>query len=138
VQLIIVILLATLLFGFSPEGGLVGVAGAFGLSLVVGWALAWAFIALASWLRDAEVMQSIGLVVMFPLMFASSAFVTIDGLPGWLQAVAKVNPLTYAVDASRDLALRGSAGLTALLAVGMSLVLVAVGGFVAARRIRLP
>lgn len=138
VQLIVMIVLATLLFGFSPDGGLAGVAGAFGLSLVVGWALAWVFIALATWLRDAEAVQSVGLVVMFPLMFASSAFVTIDGLPGWLQVVAKINPVTYAVDASRDLALAGSVGLAALTAVAMSLVLVAVSGSLAARRIRLP
>lgn len=138
VQLIIMLALAALLFGFSPAGGLAGVAGALLLSLSVGWGLGWVFLALATWLRDAEKMQSIGMLTMFPLMFASSAFVPIDSLPGWLQIIARANPMTYAVDASRDLCLEGSAGNDALITVGMSLGLVAIGGALAAHRVRQP
>ena len=37
---------------------------------------------------------------LFPLMFAASAFVPVASLPGWMQAVAKANPLSYLTDAN--------------------------------------
>ncbi|MBY8854150.1 ABC transporter permease, partial [Saccharothrix sp. MB29] len=76
---------------------------ALAVAVLVVWALMWVFLALGAWLRSTEVMQSIGFVVVFPLMFASSAFVPVHALPGWLQVVAAVNPMTYAVNAARHL-----------------------------------
>jgi len=93
------------------------------------------FLAMAAWLRSEEVMNSVGFLAMFPLMFASNAFVPIESLPGWLQAVAKVNPLTYTVDAARglSLALPMENGPTAAVVVSTLLgalsVLLAVRGF---------
>jgi len=104
-QLVLMLVFALAIFGFAPAGGLGGTAAALALSLAVGWGLGWVFLAIATWLRNAELMQTVGFLAMFPLMFASSAYVPVSGLPGWLQAVANVNPLTYAVDAARALAL---------------------------------
>ncbi|WP_309113804.1 ABC transporter permease [Saccharothrix sp.] len=104
-QLVLMLLFAVTIFGFSPAGGVAGVTVALGLSLAVGWGLGWIFLAVATWVRNAELMQTVGFLAMFPLMFASSAYVPVSGLPGWLQAVANVNPLTHAVDAARGLAL---------------------------------
>ncbi|WP_367131495.1 ABC transporter permease [Saccharothrix sp. HUAS TT1] len=104
-QLLLMLVFAVVVFGFSPAGGLGGIAAALALALAVGWGLSWIFLAIAAWLRNAELMQTVGFLAMFPLMFASSAYVPINGLPGWLQAVANVNPLTFAVDAARSLAL---------------------------------
>jgi ABC-2 type transport system permease protein len=36
-------------------------------------------------------------------MFASSAYFPIAQMPSWLQAVANVNPISYAIDAVRRL-----------------------------------
>ncbi len=47
-------------------------------------------------------MQFVALITM-PLMFASNTFFPIDLMPGWLQAVARANPLTYLTDAVRQL-----------------------------------
>jgi ABC-2 type transport system permease protein len=136
-QLVLMIAFGVLVFGFRPDGGTLGTLAALGLALVVGWALSWVFIAIAAWVRKAELMQTVGFLAMFPLMFASSAFVPVSGLPGWLQAVAKVNPLTYAVDAARSLALAhpvtGVAG--ALVTSG---VIAAIGAFFAVRGFRRP
>lgn len=138
-QLAIMCLLATILFGFSPAGGVLGVLGAVAIALVVGWGLGWLFLALASWLRDAETMQTIGMVVMFPLMFASSAFVPVSSLPGWLQTVASINPLSYAVDAARNLCLSGTTDTGTLLTViAISIALLAIAGTIAAHQIRKP
>jgi ABC-2 type transport system permease protein len=138
VQLIFMLVFATVLFGFAPAGGMPGVIAAWALGLVVGWGLGWIFIAAGAWLRSAEVMQMVGFLLMFPLMFASSAYVPISELPGWLQAVARVNPMTYAVNASRDLALSMPVGTGAISALATSAGLAVVGAVVAVRGFRRP
>jgi ABC-2 type transport system permease protein/oleandomycin transport system permease protein len=44
---------------------------------------------------------------VFPLVFASSAFVPVDSMPGWLQAFAQINPVTITVNALRALTYGG-------------------------------
>lgn len=138
IQLIIMVIFAALLFGFAPAGGMFGVLGAWALGLVVGWGLGWIFIAVGAWLRNAEIMQMVGFLLMFPLMFASSAYVPISGLPGWLQVVARVNPMTYAVNASRDLALSMPVGTGVLSALATSAGLAIIGMALAVRGFRKP
>jgi ABC-type multidrug transport system permease subunit len=53
--------------------------------------------------RDPEAAQSAGFIWVFPLTFASSAFVPTDSMPGAVQAFADVNPMTLTVDAARAL-----------------------------------
>jgi len=136
VQLALMITLAVLLFGFAPAGGAPGVIATVALALAVSWGLGWVFLAVATWLRNADLMQNIGFLVMFPLMFASSAFVPIAALPGWLQAVAQANPLTYAINAARDLTLGRAAGSAPAVAAGLTLALAAAGFAVAFEGIR--
>lgn len=138
VQLVVLLLAAVLLFGFSPAGGVLGTLGALGLALLVSWSLGWAFLALASWVRKEEVMQSIGFLAMFPLMFASSAFVPMAALPNWLQLVAEINPLTYAIDASRHLALAMPVGTGVLSAAATSGLVLFLGAAAAVRGFRRP
>ncbi|WP_433870125.1 ABC transporter permease [Saccharopolyspora sp. CA-218241] len=138
VQLAFLLLVGAVLFGFSPAGGITGAVGALLLSVFVSWALSWVFLAIAVWVRKEEVMQSIGFLAMFPLMFASSAFVPIDSLPAWLGAVATVNPLTYAVDASRNLSLALPLGTGVLSAVITSGVLCALAIALAVKGFRRP
>ncbi|SFS81696.1 ABC transporter permease [Saccharopolyspora flava] len=138
VQLIMLLSVASLVFGFSPAGGLGGTLGAFGLALFVSWALSWIFLAFGAWLRKEEVMQSVGFLAMFPLMFASSAFVPIQALPDWLAFIARINPLTYAVNASRDLSLALPTGTGVIAALGTSAVLCVVGIAAAVRGFRRP
>jgi ABC-2 type transport system permease protein len=138
VQLIMMLVFAAVLFGFSPAGGIPGVAASWALGLVVGWGLGWIFIAAGSWLRNAEVMQMVGFLLMFPLMFASSAYVPVAGLPSWLQVVAKVNPMTYAVNASRSLSLSMPVGNGVVAAIATSAGLAIVGGALAIRGFRRP
>ena len=56
---------------------------------------------------DEESVQAFGLIWLFPITFLSSAFVPIATMPGWLQAFAKHQPVTYVVDTMRALALGG-------------------------------
>ena len=54
---------------------------------------------------DEESVQAFGMIWLFPVTFVSSAFVPIRTMPGWLQAFANNQPVTYVIDAMRALAL---------------------------------
>ena len=58
--------------------------------------------------RGAEAAQTAGFVVIFPLVFASSVFVPVSTFPDWLQAFAKINPVTVTADAARSFAFYGT------------------------------
>jgi ABC-2 type transport system permease protein/oleandomycin transport system permease protein len=96
-----------------------------GFSYVFSWISA--YIGLT--VRNPETAQSVGFIWVFPLVFASSAFVPTHSMPDVLQAFADVNPVTLVVNAARDLtigggdALRPALGTLAWL-VGLLLVFV--------------
>jgi ABC-2 type transport system permease protein len=52
-------------------------------------------------------MMGIGQAITMPLFFASNAIYPLSLMPGWLKAVAIVNPLSYVVDAMRALLVTG-------------------------------
>ncbi|MEU8633582.1 ABC transporter permease [Amycolatopsis sp. NPDC048633] len=135
-QLAIMLVLAATLFGFSPGGGFTGVLLAWLMCIAVGWSLSWMFMAIGVWISNVEVMQGVTSMVMFPLMFASSAYVPLSSLPAWLRAVATVNPLTYSVDASRNLALGNPVGIGGLAALGAAGLIGITGAIVATRGFR--
>jgi ABC transporter DrrB family efflux protein len=87
--------------GFGPAVAMVVLATVFGVAI----ACISAFTGLA--IGDEEAVQSFGLVWLFPLTFVSSAFVPIATMPGWLQAFANHNPVTFVVNAMRAMALGG-------------------------------
>ncbi|MFC7827568.1 ABC transporter permease [Streptomyces sp. NPDC057375] len=137
-QTVLLLVCATLFFGFDPAGGLPGITAALALSLLVITALTWVFIALGTWVRSARIMQSVSGLALFPLMFASSAYVPLDALPGWLRGVALVNPVSYAVDATRALALDWPLGGDVLGAVATSMLVMAVAAGAAVAGFRRP
>jgi len=57
---------------------------------------------------NVQAAQAMGMIV-FPFAFISSAYIPVSTMPGWLQAFANHQPLTYMVDAVRALTLGGSA-----------------------------
>jgi ABC-2 type transport system permease protein len=138
IQLIALTVAAAVLFGYAPAGGISGTTLALLIGLAVGTGLSWVFIALASWVRKVELMQMVGFVVIFPLMFASSAFVPITGLPPWMQVIATINPLTYAIDAARGWALADPALGTTMTALLTAAALLVGAAVIASRGIRRP
>ncbi len=64
--------------------------------------------ALAPIFRTRERMMGIGQAITMPLFFASNAIYPIEIMPGWLKAIAIVNPLSYVVDAMRALLATGN------------------------------
>jgi ABC-2 type transport system permease protein len=58
---------------------------------------------LAAGVKERERFMGIGQLIMMPLFFASSALYPLSVLPGWLQVIARVNPLTYEVQGLRQM-----------------------------------
>jgi ABC-2 type transport system permease protein len=135
VQLAVVVIAAVLLLDFRPAG-FAGIATALGLAVLVGWGLGWLFVAIATWQRKAETMQAISFIVMFPLMFGSSAYMPVAAMPGWLQVLSTVNPLTYAINATRALTAGAPAASALATAIGIVVALAALGATGAARNFR--
>ncbi len=108
-----VMLAVGLLVGFRPEAGVAGWTAAIGLLLLLSFAFSWVGATIGLLVRTVEAAQSGGFIWLFPLTFASSAFVPTDGMPGPLRAFANNQPISQIVDAVRGFLLDqpvGSAG----------------------------
>ncbi len=105
-QAVIVYLLSWLLgvrLDWHPLG-LLGVAAV----VMLGAAVFSTFsLIIACIVKTRERFMGIGQILTMPLFFASNAMYPVDVMPGWLRAVARVNPLTYEVDAMRALMVHG-------------------------------
>jgi ABC-2 type transport system permease protein/oleandomycin transport system permease protein len=93
------------LVGFRPHRGVPALVGGLALLLLFGFALSWLFAIVGLTVPNAETAQAAAFPLIFPLVFASSAFVRVENMPGWMQAFAKNQPVTATVNAVRALAL---------------------------------
>ncbi len=93
--------------GFRFTQGVVAAIAMILLATVFGLAICLiaAYTGLA--IGDEESVQAFGLIWLFPITFVSSAFVPIRSMPGWLQAFANNQPVTYVIDTMRALAIGG-------------------------------
>ena len=71
--------------------------------LILSLALSGLGILMATRMQSQQGFQFLMQLIVFPLMFLAGVFFPVDGVPVWLQIVAKVNPLTYGVDAIRQI-----------------------------------
>ncbi len=89
--------------GFRPEGSPLRWVGAILLLLLISYSISWIAALIGMSVNSVEAAQSAGFIWMFPLTFASSAFVETSSMPNWLQAFAENQPVTHWVDATRAL-----------------------------------
>jgi ABC transporter DrrB family efflux protein len=116
---------------------------AFVLMVVFSFAFEWVFVTLGLYAGNAQAAQGMSLMLI-PFVFVSSAFVPVASLPGWMQPIARNQPITYMVEAVRTLtqgdvvesALRHSASFYVVRSLLWSVVLVAVFGPIAVARYR--
>ena len=93
------------IIGFRFTGGFAGAVAAIVVVALFGLALSWIFAYVALTVKGAEAAQAAGFVVIFPLVFASSVFVPTSSMPDWLQAFAKVSPVTLTANTARGFSL---------------------------------
>ena len=114
--------------GFRVQTNVLEFFGGIGLLLALGFGVSWLALYVGTVVRSPQAVQGVLNIALFPLMFCSSIFAAVSTMPGWLQAFAKVNPLTTAADASRALMVGypypvgNSVWITLAWAVGMSVV----------------
>ncbi|MFI5711991.1 ABC transporter permease [Kribbella sp. NPDC051620] len=92
-----------LVLGFRPEGGAVGVVLSVALLLVFSFCLSWLWTMLSLILRTPNSVAGVSMMVMFPLTFVSNIFVDPKTMPGWMQAVVEVNPISHLATVVRGL-----------------------------------
>jgi ABC-2 type transport system permease protein/oleandomycin transport system permease protein len=107
---LVVLVTVGVVAGFSFNNDLAHVVAGFALLLLFGYAFSWVFAWIGLLVSSPESANAVGFTAIFPLTFASSAFVPIESMPDWLHAFAEVNPFTVIVDAMRSLWLGAPAG----------------------------
>jgi ABC-2 type transport system permease protein len=99
---LMVMILGTIL-GFRPQAGWSGVLMAIALILVFSFAVSWIWIVVGMLVKSPESVMTTSFLFLFPLTMISNIFVDPVTMPGWLQAVVRVNPVTHLTNASRGL-----------------------------------
>jgi ABC-2 type transport system permease protein len=103
-----VVFVLGVVLGFRPDGGAIGVLLAVLLILVFAFSLTTIWTIFGLTMRTPESVMQTSIMILFPLVFTTNIWVSETTMPGWLQAVVKVNPVTRVVVAVRDL-MHGSA-----------------------------
>jgi ABC-2 type transport system permease protein/oleandomycin transport system permease protein len=122
--------------GFRIHGGVPAYVAALGLVLLFAFAFSWVVATVGLGAPSGEAAQAAIFPMLFPLVFASSAFVDTSFMPGWLQAFADHQPVTVTVDAARHLVLGQPVGWSVVGSIAWSLGIVAVFAPLAVRKYR--
>jgi ABC-2 type transport system permease protein len=105
-QILLVVLVA-LLLGVRIAAGPLGLLVILVAAALLTMSVTAAFSALAYAVPQHGTFFAVAGFVTLPLLFMSNAFVPLDAMPGWMAVVARLNPLTYAIEAMRTLVIRG-------------------------------
>jgi ABC-2 type transport system permease protein len=62
-------------------------------------------ILLATRIRSMEAFQAVTQMLLFPMVFLSGVFFPVQGLPGWMNFLVKINPVTYSIAPIRQIVL---------------------------------
>jgi ABC-2 type transport system permease protein len=98
----IVMIIVAFFVGFRPTADFGDWLAIFGLLLLFTFAFSWIAAIIGLIARTIEATQWIGFVLIFPLTFASAAFVPTDTMPGVLRTFAENQPVTQVIEAMRS------------------------------------
>ncbi len=90
-----------LLMGLESQTGAAGILVVFALAMLLGVGFAGFNVAIALRTGNAAATQGAGFL-FFPLTFLTASFVPVNLLSGWLKTAAELNPITYLLDAMRQ------------------------------------
>jgi len=102
---ILVMLIAGYVIGFRFQDGFMSAVELVAVVVLFGFSISWAFALIGMSVKDSETAQLASFMFIFPLTFASTAFVAIQTMPQWLQAFVRNQPVSLCVNAARQLAL---------------------------------
>ena len=122
----LVVVTVGLLLGFRPGAGPLGAVAAIALILLFAFSVSWIWIIVGMLVKSPESVMTMSFLFLFPLTFVSNIFVPVATMPGWLQTVVKLNPVTHLTDAARGLMHGGVAIVDVYWVLAASAVSVAV------------
>lgn len=93
--------------GFRIHHGVFPFLGGVALVLAFGFAMSWVYAVVGLLVGDPESTLAASFPVMIPLVFASSAFIPVRTMPGWLQGFATHQPVSVTASAVRATVLGG-------------------------------
>ena len=102
---VVLLLIAASIIGFRFHGGVLGAVAMPFVAVLFGMSLITFSEYMGLTVQDPETVQAAVFIPLLPLIFTSSAFAPVSRLPGWMQPIARVNPVTSAIDTARGLAL---------------------------------
>jgi ABC transporter DrrB family efflux protein len=100
---VVIMIIVGIATGFRFHGSPLAVIGGLVLLLAFEFAFSWIGVLIGLAVKTVEAAQSGGFIWLFPLTFASSAFVPVQSMPSWLRGFAQHQPVTVTVDALRAL-----------------------------------
>lgn len=124
------------LTGFRVHTSLLEFIAAIGVMLLFSFALSWAFAYIGLSAPNSETAQLMTFPILFPLTFASSAFVPVSSMPSWLQGFASHQPVSVVVDSVRALSEGGPIASNVEQAIAWSIFLLVFLGAVSVRKYR--
>jgi oleandomycin transport system permease protein len=104
---IVLLLGIGMILGFRIETSWLAVLAASALILLFALAFSWTSVLVGLVAKDPEQVQIFGFTALFPIAFVSNVFVPVETMPGWLQPVVEVNPVSILADATRGLMIGG-------------------------------
>ncbi|HEV2583304.1 MAG TPA: ABC transporter permease [Ktedonobacteraceae bacterium] len=102
---VLVIWAVGLLVGFRPAGPPLAWVAATGVLLLTTFTFSWLAVLLGLVVSSPEAVQGASLVLFYPLLFGSNAFVPTSTMPDWLRAFADHQPISVVIGAVRGLLL---------------------------------
>ena len=104
-----------LLYGATIVSGAVGMLEILWFIFLVGFGFSCIAVSLAIRMKQTQTYALVAQVVSLPMSFLAGALLPVSSLPAFLAPAAAANPLTYAVNAVRDIMLKGSLPLGAFV-----------------------
>lgn len=89
----------------------------FFLMLLLSFAISSMGLFIASLMKTTESFGLLMQVLVSPMFFLSGAFFPLTAVPSWMEVISKINPLTYGVDAFRQIILNGQIPAEAIKSV---------------------
>ena len=117
---------AGLALGFRPAGGVAGAVLAAAYIIFFAHCVSWVFAWIGNIAKRPETVSGSSMMILYPLLFASSVLVDTSTMPHWLQTAVDANPISVAATLTRGL-FHGTATAGELVAgIGAGLLIAAV------------
>jgi ABC-2 type transport system permease protein len=101
--------------GVTIDGTII--AGMFPVLIVLSLSLSGLGVLVASRMRSQQGFQLVIQALVFPLIFLAGVFFPVNNVPTWLSILSKIDPVTYGVDAIRQLFLGSSSAGSSIIGV---------------------